>query len=232
MKLYHYTKVEKFESIWESRSLEFSVHNHTNDLFERQKLMTVSCVGNNRWVDLSVFSKIIGDYKQVSFSQDYENGLKGCCSPMMWSHYGDDTKGVCIEFELDRLLEANKAILSEIHHSPIEYTDDLPFFEPSTSDLQNEVTIKRYIIENIKRHFFVKHTHWRPENEYRFVSDKCDKLSIENAVTAIYVPHEESLANRIVSKLVVGDVKIRVLIQSVLKGNRSISYYNPIKCER
>ena len=230
MKLYHYTKAEKFESIWKSQSLSFSVPKETNDLFERKKLMTVSCVeGNNRWIDLSVYSDIIGGYKQVSFSQDYEDGLRGCYSPMMWAHYGENTGGICLEFDFDKLLKANRDIQSNMYHSQVVYTNELPVFELCTSDLHNKDTIKRFIIKNIEGLFFIKHIHWKPENEYRFVSEKCDNLSIGNAVTAIYVPHEDCLAYRTVDKLVNGEVKIRVLIQSVLKGNRSISCYLPLK---
>ena len=35
MKLYHYTSIEAFKKIWESKSLKFSVSKTTNDYFER-----------------------------------------------------------------------------------------------------------------------------------------------------------------------------------------------------
>ena len=37
MRLYHYTTLQNFVSIWESKTLRFSYSKNTNDFFEREK---------------------------------------------------------------------------------------------------------------------------------------------------------------------------------------------------
>ncbi|MCQ2239525.1 MAG: HTH domain-containing protein [Bacteroidaceae bacterium] len=39
----------------------------------------------------------VSEYGQISLAMDYDTSIKGCMSDMMWGHYGENGKGVCIE---------------------------------------------------------------------------------------------------------------------------------------
>ena len=113
MKLYHYTSLESFSKIWISHSLLFSNSNRTNDVFESKKILSIGDCRipyNGETSNLEVqghfnklFWKEVNKYGQISLIQDYKDGIKGYASPMMWGHYAQKGKGVCIELDFERV---------------------------------------------------------------------------------------------------------------------------------
>ena len=116
MKLYHYTSIDSFKKIWESKSLKFCVSKTTNDSFERNKSLRLT---KNSFLSLkdggaieSFFNSVfreIDSYKQISLTKNYKT-LKGYASPMMWGQYARRKTryntwkdGVCIELESSRI---------------------------------------------------------------------------------------------------------------------------------
>ncbi|CAH1546704.1 conserved hypothetical protein [Vibrio jasicida] len=108
-----------------------------------------------------------------------------CDSPLMWGHYADSHKGICIEYTID---EPNKA-------RPVEYkTKDeinthLSYFP---SDYCEVMRLERDDSSNFHSKaedgFFIKHIDWHYENEYRIiVKDSPNKQPNPGIVSAVYV---------------------------------------------
>lgn len=197
-KLYHYTSLDKFKLIWENKNLKFSEIAGVNDFNEYRKIVSIPITQprenetlndnlQNTKALIQIVHKEINKYKQISLTKDYDSYIKGCMSPMMWGHYGDKGKGVCIELDFDKLDLKNK-----IYHGNIKYTNliqhaiNLPFKIRKTDD------VKRFVVQNIKSIFFIKTSDWKGENEYRIISKECDFLNIEKAISAIYVTDHKS----------------------------------------
>ena len=97
MTLYHYTTLDNFFLIWESKALRFSYSKNTNDYFEREKTY-VFCQDTFTYkgkpLDRTYFKdfrqsigKELERYRQVSFCLDYSRKMPGYASPMMWGQY-------------------------------------------------------------------------------------------------------------------------------------------------
>ena len=200
MKLYHYTTLENFFSIWESKVLRFSYSKNTNDYFEREKAFVYDCgkfaENKNVWGYLSfgkirkLVSKELDKYRQVSFCLNYSKGLPGYASPMMWGQYARSRKrkrkwqdGVCIELDYD-LLEKPDVLFFE---HKIRYTEKIktPYLHKVNFTRQNAAD--RFVTKFKNLLFFTKHKHWEHEREYRFVSKYESEIGIANAIKGIYI---------------------------------------------
>lgn len=228
MKLYHYTTIESFAKIWVSKQLRFSESKNTNDLFERRKTWELACgilpkeEDSKNLLDVinsfgRCFSEILSQYKQISFTLDYKN-IRGCKSSMMWGQYAHNDNGVCIELDSDKLI-----IPTDVYKSKVRYTYDVPKIR---FDKENEYLKDTYLQQFVKRNrktiFFSKHKHWEHENEYRLVSKCHDYLSIEGAITRVYVYDSTSMNTRVVEHIINKDVPIYFLYISNLNGKRDI----------
>lgn len=216
-KLYHYTSLDRFKLIWENKNLKFSEIAGVNDFNEYRKIVSIPLTRpreNETLNDylqntkdlIQIVHKEINTYKQISLTKDYDSYIKGCMSPMMWGHYGDKGKGVCIELDFDKLALKNK-----IYHGNIKYTNliqhtiNLPFY------IQKRDDIKRFVAQNIKSIFLLKTSDWKGENEYRIISNVYDFLNIEKAISAIYVTDYKNNTCLEVENLVNNTVPIKYI---------------------
>ena len=229
MKLYHYTSVNSFKKIWESKSLKFSNSKKTNDIFEKRKFIQVYSVtfpieykpNSNGYPFFRHFYNILFGYHQISLCMDYNENLKGYASPMMWGQYANSSKGVCIELDSDKLNLDN----SNMWSSKIDYSEKVREIIFDNCVFQNDNDIYNFIEKHIGEIFFTKHFHWQFENEYRIISNKERFLPIKDAITAIYVPNDRGYAFRVVDKMIEGsNVNFRYLIPTTSKGGRKLSY--------
>ena len=221
MKLYHYTSIDSFEKIWESKSLKFSVSKTTNDSFERNKCLkltrnTFSSKKEGKAIEAffhSVFHEI-ESYRQISLTKDYET-LKGFASPMMWGQYARTKTrnntwkdGVCIELESSKIERPTNSFFE----GDVTYDENVPMpliegIDPLQSD-----AAERFVILNQKLLFFSKHKHWEHENEYRIVCKGVEFLDISKAITGIYTL-ENSKAFTEVKELVTDEALLYFLRQ-------------------
>lgn len=231
MKLYHYTSIDSFTKIWVSQQLRFSEAKNLNDIFEKQKTFSLSgdiihCEEQVTLMNaIDKFKKILygilREYKQISFSLDTKRE-KGYLSPMMWGQYAHNENGVCIEIDYDKL-----TIPRNVFRSKVKYTYELKRLDFSENIFLSGDYVDQYIHQNRGNIFFTKHKHWQHENEYRMVAKSIDFLSIESAISHIYVYGKDNINTQVIEALVNGKVDIDYLYLSAINGfnhlyNRSL----------
>ena len=215
MKLYHYTSLNAFQKIWEKKRLKFSESKTTNDTFERNKSLRISgpflssCLNTSNEEKITKFIynilSEIENYRQVSLCVDYDDGLKGYASPMMWGQYARNMNtrkkwvdGVCIELD-DRKLTWP---VDFFYKGKVEYGNNVPMPILDGIDITKDNAVDSYIEKNQSLLFFTKHKHWEHENEYRLVCKGQDFIDIQNAITGIYVLEKDNPAFKKITKLV------------------------------
>lgn len=208
-KLYHYTSLESFRKIWENQTLKFGIISEVNDINEYSKRIStpLSC-GEIKEIGqrIRLAAQILNSFKQISLSKDYDSYLKGCMSPMMWGHYGDKRKGVCIELDFNKIHFENEMYYSSINYSDlIKYSIDIP------AEFNNKELIEKYITQELDNIFFNKTSDWSGENEFRIISNAYDFLDIDNAITNVYVTEYDSDTCFEVEKIVNNIIPIRFL---------------------
>jgi hypothetical protein len=93
------------------------------------------------------------DFGVTCFSKKKDNLL-------MWSHYADAHKGICIVFDAEKLVKSINSNYIEAKLEPITYSKKFPVIDIKPSDTSN-VYIRR---ENA---FLFKLNQWKYENEVR-----------------------------------------------------------------
>ena len=223
--IYHYTSFNAFVKIWLSQRLLFSPLSNMNDLQEK----SVRCASpmSNSIPFLQAYDIIRREYKQISFTMDYDSYLKGCMSPVMWGHYADKCNGVCIEFDPSKLSFPEKAL-----HRPIVYKMALEHHTTLPSNIKDLEDIDRFIHKNARKILFTKQAGWRSENEYRVVSKDDDYMDISGAVTAVYLTSFRSDECLMTEKLVNGSVPVKFLNYTAAIDNLSIPVLTDTKIIR
>ena len=150
--LCYYTTFETALKILCSKSIRFSLPLKVNDINESSRVV----VSENIDV-LDTISQEIGEYRQISFS---ENGpyRKAFDIPAMWGHYADNGNGVCFAFDKEKLLSCMDCTY---HRRNIRYmnADSRLIQAYDIVDIEN----------NIERIFFEKTNDWSYEQEFRIV---------------------------------------------------------------
>ncbi|MCK8071058.1 DUF2971 domain-containing protein [Vibrio sp. 1CM23M] len=143
---------------------------------------------NNPFESNQVCNKELQEnFKIMCFSQSSDH-------PILWSQYGDNFKGMCIEYDLNCYNgEAN------LNCFEVQYEDEPSMFLPaSLSGLQTA----RLGAEIFK----IKHSNWRYEKEYRWV------LSDEEMIGNKLYLNRECLSSVILSEHAPADRKLKVLM--------------------
>lgn len=225
MTLYHYTTLDNFFSIWESKTLWFSYSKNTNDYFEREKAFVYDqgkfAEKEPVWGYLSfetirkLVSKELDRYRQISFCLDYSKKLPGYASPMMWGQYARSKKkkgkwqdGVCIELDYNELKRPDFTFFEH----KIRYTEKIkaPYLHKVNFTRKNAA--ERFVTRFKNLLFFTKHKHWEHEREYRFVSKYEGEIGIANAIKGIYILGLNDTVIKKVEKVVKDDSLINFLI--------------------
>jgi hypothetical protein len=188
------------ESIWRSKKLRFSPAKNTNDFFERFKTFvltqdTFMCDGYP--LDRDQFDNFdekireeLNNYKQVSFSYDYNNGMKGYASPMMWGQYawrknkvGSWQNGVCLAIDSEKIKEP----AFKIYSNKIFYNSVIDTPRVENIDYTKEGAAALFVARNIHAYFFTKHKHWEHENEYRYINKINGKFMMDKPPSCLYL---------------------------------------------
>ncbi|WP_059019851.1 DUF2971 domain-containing protein [Vibrio coralliirubri] len=143
---------------------------------------------NNPFESNQVFNKELQEnFKIMCFSQSSDH-------PILWSQYGDNFKGMCIEYDLNCYNGEAKLNCFEV-----QYEDEPNMFRPaSLSGLQTS----RLGAEIFK----IKHSNWRYEKEYRWVLPDDEMIG-----NKLYL-NRECLSSVILSEHAPADRKLKVLM--------------------
>lgn len=159
---YKYTSLNTLMNIVNSGKMRLNSISTMNDPTETQKLYSEGCNFNSKEEDLSDLMKFTNNYYLTSFSSE-EDDLN------MWRFYGDDARGVCMEFvpleKSHEVMDVNYGNLNSEELSKIEtflvklkkeenidfciesYVDHYLFIKPQEYDIEHE---KRLVIATIK----------------------------------------------------------------------------------
>jgi hypothetical protein len=109
-----------------------------------------------------IFIKDVSDYLKKLLKAEYGVSCfsKNPHNILMWSHYADAHRGICLVFDKDLLLESLNKIWFSIELSDINYMAELPKIKPVLSQDQ----IKFSSLDKI---FVTKFDHWQNEEEVR-----------------------------------------------------------------
>ena len=135
----------------------------------------------------------------------------------MWGHYAHNEQGVCIEFEYEKL-----PMLEDVYFSKVSYVTKVPFIDILKPIRCGENEIRNLILENQEAFFFTKHKHWENENEFRVVSDKKETLSIDRAITCVYVADCHHVNTKVVERLVRDEVQIQSVATYLFSNSRGL----------
>ena len=141
MKLYHFTKFDNCIKIISENKLLLSSFKNANDYKELSKK---EFEGDKKILDYKYFSTCSDEDRITKLS------LQSFSNAMMWYFYGDKHKGVCIEFDQNKI----KSITDKIVESRGV------IYKNGVTHVDNQ-TILEYLME--------KRECWEGENEYRFI---------------------------------------------------------------
>ena len=136
--------------------------------------------------NLALNENLQNDFKVMCFSQSSDH-------PILWSQYGDNFRGMCIEYDLNHY--KGKA---DLNCFKVQYEDDITVFNsPPKDDKTTKVGTEL---------FKIKHSNWRFEQEYRWV------LPDEEIVGHKLYLNRECLRSVILSEHAPVDRKLKVLM--------------------
>jgi hypothetical protein len=132
--------------------------------------------------------------------QKIDNPLE---SHKMWAHYANNFKGICIEYNLGKLMRSVDRLNPDKLriHRKIDYVakDKLPSINFNTL-ITNLITAEKIIQDEMEKIYCVKYTAWEEENEIRVLSNTTEGHKIApNSISKIYFSNncDENIISRI-----------------------------------
>ena len=168
IKLYRYSKADYFNvRNFETGKIKLTSNGVLNDIFE----------GLPQGINDEQINSINDIVYMKCFSTDQHNAL-------MWSHYADENKGICVEYDLG-ILEHSNPILKHIY--PVIYEKNR-LFKLDVKEISEIVEEQKWLNYDIKQNgisnyddllqalllFLFKSEDWAYENEWRIVFSKAD----------------------------------------------------------
>lgn len=168
MILYKYCSADMAKKILETNKVAFRFASDFNDPFEL----------------LSAYSHIDDGARRFFLDQNLVCSFLITCfsrtpvQPLMWAHYANDHKGVCIGFDVraDDFISESKNVVP-VQFGSVVYTTN----PPNKLALQNQPTLAESIthfdasnFDFIRKAFLQKSTHWAYEEEVRWVVKMSD----------------------------------------------------------
>lgn len=201
-KVYHFTKLNTaIEHILPNMQLRTNSLKNMNDPKENQ-LWAFSGIkpSLNQWYPDSyseeshiehqfrLGDEIKASVQLICFVKD--RPLYGYFNEMMWAHYAENHRGICLEIDVEIFIEENQHYLLDNKYwfESVNYMDSKkPTLYSGHEDSKDEA-IQNFIRNNYKTLFFTKSEYWEKENEIRLmVLEKEPKFfSIKKSLTGIY----------------------------------------------
>lgn len=204
----HYTSRDiAINHILKSGKIRFSPLRSTNDPKEyKMKVLYVSGnyidgIGKKFQLMVREYSKILCLTRSTEKNTLDLNTNRAFGKPRMWSQYGENHRGVCLVFDIEKLEQSIYSSFQneskKIFASPVLYDDEFKIesvkanqFNPDGVDENN---LESALIDHLENHkdafFFHKDSDWKSENEFRFVIHKWTKgfeyLDIESSLASV-----------------------------------------------
>ena len=209
--LFHYTKFDSFLKILEDMTLLPSSFGKLNDLNEGN--VNNLNMNENFMVLYNARNYINNHCHLLSFSQNYDIcgvGHEGTNHPAMWSHYADNSNGICIVIDKEvfvkkniKILDANFYKFEDIVYDKFNALDDVAIN-------YNAETPEEFIMNNWKGLFFLKHYDWRNEHEHRlFIMNYNGKLNIDGCIKYIVLGR----------KVFLNESRIKIIMDMIVNPN-------------
>ena len=144
----------------------------SNDIEEKDKLSLKLKIQD-------IINKINSTYRIACLCEDND-------SILMWSHYADNHKGICVEYDFERLIDTFKPDLF-----PIIYTENRTIYT------QDDICCYSLTFQ---RHVFFKSDIWSYEKEWRILKPKKNEEEIFKKIIlmpkAIYIGYKMPEENK------------------------------------
>lgn len=172
--IYKYRTLEQVDMFLTNSMLKFSLHNEFNDPYDccanintdntfdeiKQYLMAnggapfnlIELMAKKYLYDKESWRKIITD--AINSEIDSTGIFCGTTTPnnnLMWAHYANDNKGVCIKFDM------SKDVKFFLFPKKVTYSDDFPSY--------NYIKEQGKVVDQL----FMKSSTWKYENEVRII---------------------------------------------------------------
>lgn len=205
--LFHYTKLSTFlEYILPHLAIKFNSIQKTNDPFENSLSISTICSppkvsgtdipGLNQQMEYLLASanstNILQDFKVLCFSQSFKTKdfvTYGYNMPRMWTQYGNNHKGICIEFDKRKLIRKIQDSFKPVYFDKVTYRNDSNLIDYDNKKTYSDEYIKELLIKHRKELFFTKHRDWSGEREYRilYIGQNEYVVFLRNCIKAIYL---------------------------------------------
>jgi hypothetical protein len=192
----HYTKRETaIEKILTSKTLLFNEFQNSNDPWEYEKILMPVDDDKSDILD-AVVKKIdieerLKRMKFMSFTRDKKN-IRCFDNVLMWAHYADKHKGVCLVFDKKELRDLYKKQFPKedrLKNKKVNYKHKTPSVQIKGND-----NLRSIYQKNGADLFFIKKMAWKYESEYRLMlfngkENKTDDFlrDIDKALVAIII---------------------------------------------
>lgn len=143
MRVYHFTKLEYGKKIIQDRRLKISLIDSLNDPYELRAIDLMD--KERREMVLNTKNFLAKEVGVICFSKNWN-------IPIMWSHYADRHRGVCLGFDVE------DSLLTKIDYRMNPYK---PYSNRTASGNATEI---------VKKMLKIKHKPWSYEEEYRLFS--------------------------------------------------------------
>lgn len=185
MKLYKYRPINEFTfKIFETHSLFFASPNSFNDPFDcafnvvntdlelmqlkevieevQKKAPEYSVKDLPKEMPIEIRKELIG-YTLNSFRSEFAILCFSLRSDniLMWSHYAQDHKGICLEFDFEPTDMTHFMSTTGSSSGPVEYSKKMVEVD--------FIKVVKSIDENFEKAFYVKNSDWSYEEEFRFI---------------------------------------------------------------
>lgn len=163
MKLYKYCSInENFHKILEKNKLYFAKPSEFNDPYDSHFKLSQNTLNALEFNESYSHSNYIESVKQMvsilclSVSKD---------NLLLWAHYSDEHKGICLEFEIDQSQGNDPFFDAEAKRDFVNYEADMYEIDITINPSEDD---KIHLTNEMFNAFCTKHTDWEYEEEYRY----------------------------------------------------------------
>jgi hypothetical protein len=200
-KIYHYTTLKNaLEYILPKKQLRTNSLHNMNDPKENQLWSfggggmginelypDVYSLENHIDLQYKLGDEIKSSCQILCFVND--NPQKGILNEMMWAHYADNHRGICLEIDSEKFIQENEEQLMEYAFEPVTYGAHAQLIFWGNRNLGKDDNIKSFVKKEYKQLFLRKSIYWEHENEKRLlIFNALQKyLSIKESLVGVYM---------------------------------------------